>query len=233
MKTILALTCIAVLATSTALLMAQARSSQLEPVTDPNKAYEMLMEGHRKFLESNDDANGRGQAARSETASSQKPYAIIIACSDSRVNPKILFNKGIGDIFVIQIAGNTLTDYGLASIEYAVAVLGSPLIYVLGHENCGAVDAAVKQVEDGTDFPGHIDLLVNKIAPAVRIVQQEEDNEKIELADAVEENVRYVMKKVKNSAPIVAQAVQSGKVQVRGGVYHLEDGSIEAVEIDD
>jgi carbonic anhydrase len=104
---------------------------------------------------------------RTELAKSQHPFAIILSCSDSRVPPEIVFDEGLGDIFIVRVAGNVLNDEGLGSIEYGVDVLGARLIVVLGHQSCGAVDAAMKTVAAKGKAPGHIQSLVAAIKPVV------------------------------------------------------------------
>lgn len=232
MKSLTALFTLLALTVSSAHLSAEdgnqlRREDPLVHITDPDLALKKLIAGNARYAAGEPLQLGRASEARTKTGSTQKPFAIILSCADSRVAPEVLFDQGIGDVFVVRVAGNTLTDYGLASIEYAVAVLGSPLIFVMGHSGCGAVDAAVKTVNDDASFPGHIDQLVDKIEPPVEALKAENAN--FTLEEAVNENVRYVMELVNQANPIVAEAIKDGKVKVAGGVYHLENGTVDLI----
>ena len=116
------------------------------------------------------------------------PIASILSCSDARVGPEFVFDQGPGDLFVVRVAGNILQDEGLASLEYAAQFLGSPLIFVLGHSNCGAVEAAIKVVKDNATLPGHLPGLIDQIKPAVMAAQ--ETHPANLLNAAIAENVR-------------------------------------------
>ncbi len=158
--------------------------------------------------------------------SGQAPFAIVLSCADSRVVPEILFDQVQGTLFVVRVAGNILTTDGLASIEYAVAVLGSKLIMVLGHEDCGAVDAAIKVVNEGLVLPGHLPALARSIEPAVMAASGMEGSL---LENAIDWNVKIVQEQLGRAGPIVSEAVQSGQVKVVGGVFNLTTGAVELV----
>ena len=157
---------------------------------------------------------------RAELAKSQHPFAIILSCSDSRVPPEIIFDEGLGDLFVVRVAGNVLNDEGLGSIEYAVEVLGTRLIVVLGHQSCGAVDAAMKTVAAKGKAPGHIQSLVSAIKPVV------ESTPKGNLDTMIKANVKHVVHALRSSMPILKAKVDSGHVQVIGGYYALDTGAV-------
>jgi carbonic anhydrase len=154
----------------------------------------------------------------------QNPYAAILSCADSRIAPEYAFDSSRGDLFVCRIAGNFASDETLASLEYAVAVLGAPLILVLGHEACGAVDATIKSLKDGTTLPGRLPSLVQAIAPAVKAVSSKSGDL---LSNATLQNVIDNVAKLRSSSPILSAAVNDKKLQVVGGIYRLATGKVE------
>jgi carbonic anhydrase len=160
---------------------------------------------------------------RPALALGQNPFAGILGCADSRVAPEYAFDVGRGDVFVCRVAGNFADDYSIASFEYAVAVLGTPLILVLGHSKCGAVDAAVKAVKDGKEFSGHIPLLIDAIRPAVKAAQDQAGDL---LDNAIKQNVILNVEKLKTASPILSDAVQGGKLNIGGGIYSLGTGRV-------
>ena len=161
---------------------------------------------------------------RAELAKSQHPFAIILSCSDSRVPPEIVFDEGLGDLFIIRVAGNVLNDEGLGSIEYGVDILGARLIVVLGHQSCGAVDAAMKTVAAKGKAPGHIQSLVTAIKPVV------DSTPKGDLETTIKANVKHVVDALRSSTPILKARVDSGDVQVIGGYYTLDTGAVTFLE---
>ncbi len=204
------------------------RDSPLTAVTDGNEVLTKLMQGNQRYVSGAAIAPDRTSATKAATAESQRPMAIILSCADSRVAPEIFLDQGVGDLFVVRVAGNILTTEGQASIEYAVAVLGAPLILVLGHENCGAVDAAIKAYEKGATFPGEIGSLVDHIEPAVAITSATKSP--VPLHDAIETNVTYVMDQCKVAGQILPKAIAGGKLVVAGGVYNLKTGKVELLK---
>jgi carbonic anhydrase len=161
---------------------------------------------------------------RAELAKSQHPFAIILSCSDSRVPPEIVFDEGLGDLFIVRVAGNVLNDEGLGSIEYGVDVLGARLIVVLGHQRCGAVDAAMKTIAAKGKAPGHIQSLVTAIKPVVQATP------KGDLETTIKANVKHVVDALRSSTPILKARVDSGDVQVVGGYYTLDTGAVTFLE---
>src|SRR5438552_5933688 len=157
---------------------------------------------------------------RAELTKSQHPFAIIVSCSDSRVPPEIVFDQGLGDLFVIRVAGNVIDDHSLGSIEYAVDHLAVRLIVVLGHQRCGAVKAAKDTIAAKTEAPGHIQSLVTAIQPAV------EATAKGDLKTTVEANVRNVTQALRSSTPILKPKVDSGELKVVGAYYSLDTGAV-------
>lgn len=187
-----------------------------------DEALEKLMAGNARYA-SGETQPRKFAATRAALAMKQKPFAIILSCADSRVAPELLFDQSRGDLFVVRVAGNFVNVDGLASIEYAVKFLGSPLIMVLGHSACGAVDAAIKMAKEGAQLPGHLPQLVAMIAPAVEAAKNESGNL---LKNAIEQNVKLNVEKLINSRPIVSEYVSQQAVRVVGGVYDLESGKV-------
>lgn len=184
------------------------------------QAIELLKEGNAAFL--------KGSCTASATripglAVGQAPFAVIVACSDSRTPPGELFNRGLGELFIIRVAGNTVDSVGLGSIEYGVSVLGASLVLVLGHTQCGAVDAAVKVVKDGAKFPGSIGSVVAPILPAVKSVKGGDDI----LNRAIRANVQRVVSRLQGAKPILAKAVADEEIKVVGAVYDIASGQVD------
>lgn len=179
-----------------------------------------LKEGNERYVTGNAGHPRQTRDRRSEVAKGQKPFAVIVTCSDSRVPPEILFDQGLGDLFVIRTAGEVIDDAALGSIEYAVDHMDVALVLVLGHERCGAVDAACKKVVTHD----HIDYLVQAIAPAVLAVQKKPGDL---LANAVSANVDRVVDELKASWPTLATRVRDGRLQIAGGVYDLDMGIVQ------
>ncbi|HEV8268896.1 MAG TPA: carbonic anhydrase [Thermoanaerobaculia bacterium] len=165
----------------------------------------------------------QNRARRKELASGQQPFAVVVSCSDSRVPPEIVFDQGLGDLFVVRVAGNVVDDTALGSIEYAVEHLGSRLVVVLGHERCGAVKAAL----DGGEAHGHVGSLVHAIAPAVEKVKDAE-GDKLDLA--VRANVSRVVEQLRGSEPLLKEAVGKGDLKIVGMRYDLDTGKVEEVQ---
>jgi carbonic anhydrase len=187
------------------------------PVVAPDEALNRLKAGNDRFATSRESASKPVAARRAETAQAQHPFATIIACADSRTAPEIVFDQGIGDLFVIRTAGNLVDDYALGSIEYAVEHLGVRLIVVLGHERCGAVTAALAS----GSAPGHINALVRDIQPAVVATKGKEGDS---LANAIHENDAAVAAKIRKQAQLGELASQ---VRVVEGYYDLDTGRVE------
>ena len=156
---------------------------------------------------------------RRELLSGQHPHAEILSCSDSRVPPELIFDQGLGDLFIVRVAGNVATDTEIGSLEYGAEHLHIPLLVVLGHESCGAVTAAVQ----GGPPEGHIAALVSLIAPAVDKTRGMSGDP---VANAVRMNVDMVVKQLRSSTPILSELVAHGKLKIVGAVYSIETGSV-------
>jgi carbonic anhydrase len=159
------------------------------------------------------------------------PFAVLVSCSDSPVPPELLFGRGLGELFIVRNAGNTVDTTALGSIECAVAELGVPLVVVMGHERCGAVDAALTIVEKNTTFPGNIGRMVEPIIPAALKAKStaSANIDRAELLDeAVRENVRRVVTRLRTATdPLLLEPLQAGKLKAVGARYDLNDGSVD------
>jgi carbonic anhydrase len=196
---------------------------KVENVLSPQAALQRLIKGNERYVEGVSRRHDF-KHEREALTKGQNPFAGILSCADSRVAPEYAFDTGRGDLFVCRVAGNFLNDDGIASFEYAVQVLHTPLLMVLGHRSCGAVDAAIKSIADGTTLPGHLPSLVEAISPAVKAAAGKPGNA---LDNAIRQNVLLNVEKLKAATPIIETFVSEKKVQVVGAVYRLEDGHIE------
>ncbi|QOZ27124.1 carbonic anhydrase [Bradyrhizobium sp. CCBAU 51753] len=212
-------------------LGAQAFAKETKPppkpqnVLSPDAALDRLIKGNARYV---DGVSRRHDFKHEREAliGGQNPFAGILSCADSRIAPEYAFDSGRGDLFVCRVAGNFASDETIASLEYAVAVLNVPLFMVLGHESCGAVDATIKSLKDGTTLPGHLPSLVSALAPAVKASQGKPGDL---LANATRQNVIDNIGKLKSATPILSAAVDQGKLKVVGGIYRLGDGKVEMV----
>ncbi|HKA53353.1 MAG TPA: carbonic anhydrase [Candidatus Binatia bacterium] len=196
------------------------------PAASGDQALQKLLEGNRRYVAGTPLRPRQTARRRAAVAQSQRPIAVVFGCADSRVPPEILFDQGLGDLFVIRLAGHIVTDAVLGSIEYAVAELGVPLVMVLGHERCGAVKAAVEAARGGGTNPGHIDILVNAIKPAVGQVKGAPGDV---VENAVRAHVTRVVEELRSSAPLLAPLVQAGKLKIVGARNDLDSGGVEII----
>jgi carbonic anhydrase len=194
-------------------------------VLSPDAALNRLIIGNDRYVHGtmrrHDFSTERGILA-----GGQNPFAGILSCADSRVGPEYAFDTGRGDIFVCRVAGNFANPDTIASFEYAVANLSTPLIVVLGHQACGAVDATIQQIKNGASFPGHIPSLTEALTPAVQAVANQPGDL---LVNAIKENVVLTIQKLQTAEPILSEAVNQKKLKVVGGVYDLKTGKVELV----
>jgi carbonic anhydrase len=191
-----------------------------QPSVAPADAISKLKEGNERYTSGNLQHPGQTTERRTELSKSQHPFAVIVSCSDSRVPPEIVFDQGLGDLFIFRVAGNVVDDHGLGSIEYAVDHLNVRLIVVLGHQSCGAVQAAKETIAAKGKAPGHIESLVTAIKPAV------EATAKDDLDATIKANVKNVVDALRSSKPILKAKVDSGEIQVIGGYYSLDTGAV-------
>jgi carbonic anhydrase len=196
------------------------------PHTELNadQALKALQQGNDDFVHDRQRPVAMDTQRRLEIAKGQTPFAVLVGCSDSRVAPELLFGRGLGELFIVRVAGNSVDRTALGSIKYGVSVLGCPLVVVMGHENCGAVQAAVQMVTEDTRLPGAIGDMVAPIIPAVLRAQRLQGDL---VANAVKENVWRVVRRLTETDDVLSDPVQSGKVKIAGAYYHLKDGSVE------
>jgi carbonic anhydrase len=209
--------------------LAQAKETKKPPkpqnALSPKAALEELEEGNERYVEGVTRRHDF-RHEREALASGQNPYAAILSCADSRIAPEYAFDSGRGDLFVCRVAGNFANEDGVASLEYAVSALSTPLILVLGHESCGAVEATIESLKDNTTLPGHLPSLVAGLAPAVKAVSGQGGDV---LANAIKQNVIDTVAKLKSTAPILSAAVEQGKLKAVGGIYRLRTGKVDIV----
>lgn len=203
---------------------AHAASAHAAPDGVPaDEALARLLDGNARFVTSSAGHPHQDAARREVLAGGQAPFAIVVSCSDSRVPPEVVFDQGLGDLFVIRVAGNVVDDLGLASIEYAAEHLGTKLVMVLGHERCGAVTAAVQ----GGHLPGHLPTLMEALQPAVD-AHREAHGDPVE--GAMLANIELTAANIRSSAPILAGLVAGGELRVVGARYDLDTGAVEVVD---
>jgi carbonic anhydrase len=193
----------------------------------PNEALAMLVEGNRRYVEDRPRHPHQRRTHRHHTAAGQHPFAAILGCGDSRVPPEIVFDEGLGDLFVIRSAGHIVDDALIGSLEFAVGEFGIPLVLVLGHERCGAVKAAVEEVLDGGAAPGHIESVLAAIRPAVELAQSQGASDVVDAT--VRANVELVVGQLRSDEPILAERVQSSRLRIVGAYYNLEDGAVSVI----
>ncbi len=184
-----------------------------------DEALQRLMSGNERFATGKSQHPDNFEARRKELLDKQAPFATILACSDSRVPVELLFDQGLGDLFVIRVAGNTVDDFVYASLEFATTALKTPLIMVLGHERCGAVNAALS---NGTP-DSYLGTLVKTIRGAI---QGHTCPPKNPLSCAIKENVTAVVDKISKADPVLAPLIKNGQVKIVGAVYELESGKV-------
>jgi carbonic anhydrase len=189
------------------------------PGIDPDTALARLKAGNARFVSGELSHPNQSPARRTKLAEGQRPFAIILGCSDSRTAPEVVFDQGLGDLFVVRTAGNVVDDIALGSIEYAAEHLGASLIVVLGHENCGAVKATL----DGGKLSGHLPAIAKAIRPAVKASANHQGDA---LDNAVLENARLEAQRVARSKPILRKLVDEGKVRVVAARYDLDTGRV-------
>lgn len=191
-----------------------------------DQALTMLMDGNKRFVEGKQEAKNLGDDRRNELTKGQHPIAIILSCSDSRVPPEHVFNQGLGDIFIIRVAGNVAEPIELGSVEYAAEHLNVPLVMVLGHRSCGAVTATVA----GGKPEGNIEAIVKKITPAVNSAKKRAKEGDALLNAAIDDNAKLTAKTLIEKSAILKHLVESGKLKIVAGVYDLASGKVEMLD---
>jgi carbonic anhydrase len=181
------------------------------------------MDGNRRYARHKEQHPDESLARRKELEGNQHPFAVILSCSDSRVPPELIFDQGLGDLFVIRVAGNIAGDDELGSIEYAVEHLQTKLVMVLGHEKCGAITAAVEAANE----PGHLKTLIAAIRPSV---EETRDLPGDKIHNCVLANARRVARQIRESEPVLKDLIQKERVKVVAADYALDSGVVTLLE---
>ncbi|MBG1260467.1 carbonic anhydrase [Nostoc sp. BAE] len=203
-------------------LLAAEKKAPAEDEITPDKALQELLDGNERFVKAKRRNSNQTQSRLVEVAKGQKPFASILGCADSRVPSEIVFDQGLGDLFVCRIAGNIATTQQIGSLEFGSLVLGTKVIMVMGHERCGAVDAAIK----GAQVPGQIGTLLAAIQPSVESSKGEPGDK---LENACKANITAQVEKLKSS-PVLSDLIKAEKLKIVGGYYDLDTGIISLVD---
>jgi len=187
----------------------------------PAQALQQLVDGNNRFVDRKQQNPHQTPERLTEVAEGQQPFAAILGCADSRVPTEIVFDQGLGDIFVVRVAGNVATTEEIASQEFGTLVLGAKVLMVLGHARCGAVKAAIA----GGEFPGLIESLVQAIRPAV---DESEGQPGDRLENAIKANVKMQMSRLHLSS-VISKLIQEGKLNLVGGYYDLDTGKVSLI----
>jgi carbonic anhydrase len=183
----------------------------------PEAALEKLTQGNERFVQGKRQNPNQDLVRLTEVAAGQKPFAAILSCADSRVPSELVFDQGLGDLFVVRVAGNVATPEEIGSLEFGTLVLGAKVLLVMGHERCGAVDAAIKNAQ----VPGQIGTILDSISPAVGRVPE---NVSDRLTEVCKANVLLQIERL-NASPVLSQLVEEGKLKIVGAYYDLDTGS--------
>jgi len=200
--------------------------AEIHPVNSnpisPNEALRRLLDGNQRFIHQKRKYPDQSLEHLRLVAKAQYPFAAILGCADSRVPAEIVFDQGLGDLFVVRVAGNVVSDTVIASLEYSTVVLGSQLIVVLGHRRCGAVAEAIKN----QPLPGRIGLIIEGIKPSLeRVKFRTGDN----MQDAVLANIQYQAEKLQESSTILAKFLHEGKLKIVGACYDIDTGKVSVI----
>ena len=201
-----------------ALVLLASKGLSVEAQSAPQQALERLMAGNRRYVEGKIHEQGRDVFKREQLVEGQTPFAVIVSCSDSRVPPEIIFDQGLGDTFIVRVAGNVLGMLEKESVLFGADALKAPLIFVLGHSNCGAIKAALQGGEAIRDIPE----VAKQLAPALK-VKPEKDIPRLE--QVIKTNVEYVRDHLK-AIPLLAQFIKENRLMIIGGYYELETGKV-------
>lgn len=186
-----------------------------------------LLEGNQRYLNFHSIHPHQNRARLKEITDEQNPFAVVICCSDSRVPPEIIFDQGLGDLFVIRTAGNVMGDYELASIEYAILRLNCSVIMIMGHEGCGAIQAFLDQQADS--LPGHLNALIDfiKTQPYTNAILEEKETGRN--YRAVISNIIYGVNFIKKESPVILKKFEAQELEIVGAVYQLKSGKVQVI----
>lgn len=185
-----------------------------------DQAMKRLIEGNTRYIMSKQTHPHQGPARRAELCGGQNPFAVVLGCSDSRIPPELIFDQGLGDLFIVRVAGNIIDDVVLGSIEYAALHLRTPLIVVLGHSRCGAIEATAS----GNDLEGHLPSLASAIQPALDSMQGRAGDL---LGNTARANAKMVSEQLRQSTPILSKRVSDAELKVVAAFYDLDTGLVE------
>ncbi|MEU8942970.1 carbonic anhydrase [Streptomyces goshikiensis] len=192
----------------------------------PAEAFDMLLSGNLRFVAGSPEHPNQDAARRTETAPAQQPFAVMFGCSDSRLAAEIIFDQGLGDLFVVRTAGHVVGAEVLGSIEYGVSVLDCPLVVVLGHDSCGAI-AAARDAADGGQVPaGFVRDVVERVTPSVLAARAAGGDSADEI---LHHHIRHTVDLMLERSRVLAERVASGRLAVAGLSYRLADGSAQLV----
>ncbi len=195
----------------------------------PDEALGLLREGNRRFCDNSPTRPQlTGHERRAALAQEQRPFCVLVGCSDSRVPPELLFSRGLGELFIVRNAGNVVDLAAMGSIEYGVAVLGAPLVVVLGHERCGAVQAAVNVVREDAIYPGSIGQMIEPIIPAVLRAQRDGEDDLVERS--MRQNVLRIVTRLRTTEQMLIEPQRLGRLKIVGARYDLDDGNVDFFE---
>jgi carbonic anhydrase len=189
----------------------------------PDQALAKLLTGNQRFVTQKRKNPNQDIVRIKEVAKGQNPFAAVLSCADSRVPVEIIFDQGLGDVFVCRDAGNIAISEEIGSLEFGTLVLGAKVILVIGHESCGAIIATMK----GGEVPGFIGSVLAQIEPAITKYKGQQDN-KESVKKATDANVLYQVNKLKKS-PVIAELIEQGKLKIVGAYYDLDTGEISLV----
>ncbi|MEH0542792.1 carbonic anhydrase [Streptomyces sp. B21-105] len=192
----------------------------------PRDAFELLLAGNQRFVAGTPEHPNQDATRRAETAPAQQPFAVLFGCSDSRLAAEIIFDRGLGDLFVVRTAGHVIGPEVLGSIEFGVEMLGCPLVVILGHDSCGAVGAACAALEDGVTPAGYIRDVVERVTPSVLAARAAG---RVEPEEILAEHIRHTADLLLDRSRVLADKVAAGQTAVVGLRYRLADGSAHLV----
>ena len=192
------------------------------------EALQRLKEGNRRFSQGTLSTDHASLARRAALVAEQRPFAIVIGCSDSRVPAEIIFDQGLGDLFVIRVAGNIVAPSQIGSVEFAAARFGTPLVVVLGHTQCGAVQATIDEMRRPTNHSSNLRSIVSRIRPSLATLMEAPvfDDDAELMRQAVRANVRAAANHLRHGSAILEQLIADGKLMVVGAEYSLETGVV-------
>ncbi|WP_410585764.1 carbonic anhydrase [Amycolatopsis sp. lyj-108] len=192
----------------------------------PSEAFDLLLAGNRRFIAGTPEHPNQDATRRAETAPGQRPFAVLFGCSDSRLAAEIIFDRGLGDLFVVRTAGHVAGSEVLGSIEYAVSILGCPLVVVLGHDSCGAVAATRAALTEGLGTNSFVRDVIERVTPSVlaaRAAGLTGDDE------IIDEHIRHTVDLLADRSRLLADKIEAGETALVGLSYHLADGSARVV----